>query len=112
MTGAGEFERQAQELGLSNLSRTGNRVSFDLDIPAGSFAGQSRRIGAEVPDDFPLVPPPGPHVSPPTVHTGGAVHASPFGSEWVYWSRPAHNWSSERSVRSWIRHVRSLFAQV
>ena len=112
MTGADEFERQARDLGLSDVVRAGNRVTFTLDIPDGSFAGETRRIGAEVPEDFPITAPPGPHINPATVHTGGAVHASSFGTDWAYWSRPAQNWVSNRSVQAWIRHVRSLFAQV
>lgn len=112
MTGVEEFERQAHVLGLPNIVVEGNWVLFDLEIPAGRFAGETRRVGAEVPVDFPDTPPPGPHVTPPTTHPAGAVHASARGSEWVYWSRPAPGWPADRSVKSWVRHVRSLFAQV
>lgn len=112
MTGPEEFERQARELGLQGVQRDGHRVVFELEIPAGSYAGQLRRIAAEVPEDFPLAAPPGPHVSPATVHTGGAVHVSSLGPAWTYWSRPAPSWAQDRSVKAWVRHVRSLFAQV
>ena len=112
MTGPEEFERQARALGLTGVRRAGNQVSFELDIPAGTFAGQTRTVGADVPADFPMTPPPGQHVTPPTVHTGGAVHGSSFGAGWVYWSRPIQRWAADRSLRAWVRHVRSLFAQV
>lgn len=112
MTGADEFERQALELGLPNVVAEGNWVLFDLELPAGRFAGETRRVAAEVPTDFPDNPPPGPHVTPPTTHPAGAVHTSPRGAEWVYWSRPAPGWPADRSVKAWVRHVRSLFAQV
>jgi hypothetical protein len=112
MTGPEEFERQALSLGLPAVARNGAQVSFELEIPDGSFAGQKRRVGAEVPGDFPVTPPGGPHINPATVHSAGAVHASSFGAGWVYWSRPVPSWATDRSLRAWLRHVRSLFAQV
>lgn len=112
MNVAESFAQEAAALGLDEVAVEGNWVKFNLTIPVGRFSGEVRRIAAEVPADFPLNPPPGPHVSPPTTHPAGAVHASPLGSEWVYWSRPAQGWATDRSVRAWVRHVRSLFAQV
>lgn len=112
MTAAEEFARQARELGLENVATEGEWVQFDLQIPVGRFAGETRRIAGQIPADFPLTPPPGPHVTPPTTHPAGAVHASPLGSEWVYWSRPAQGWAQERSAKAWVRHVRSLFGQI
>lgn len=112
MTGPDEFSRQAAALGLDGVRQEGHRVFFTIELPAGQYAGQSREICAEVPTDFPLTPPPGPHVRPATVHPAGAVQASPVGDDWIYWSRPAPNWATDRSVRAWVRHVRSLFAQL
>lgn len=111
-SGSVEFARQAEGLGLTGVEVNGSWVTFELPIPVGLHAGESRRIAAEVPADFPDTPPPGPHVSPATTHPAGAVHASPLGAQWVYWSRPAQGWAADRSVKAWIRHVRSLFAQV
>lgn len=112
MNGPEEFARQAEALGLTQVQLDGRWVYFDLPIPAGKHGGETRRIAAEVPADFPDTPPPGPHVSPATTHPAGAVHASLLGADWVYWSRPAQGWPSDRSVKAWVRHVRSLFAQV
>lgn len=112
MSGVETFAEEARSLGLSDVAIEGTWVKFDLSIPVGRFSGETRRIAAEVPLDFPLNPPPGPHVSPPTTHPAGAVHASPLGADWVYWSRPAQGWAADRSVKAWLRHVRSLFAQV
>lgn len=112
MIGADEFEAQVLSLGLEGIARDGDWVFFDLEVPDGALAGRTVRIAAQVPADFPDSPPPGPHVSPPLTHPAGAVHASPRGEEWVYWSRPAQGWVADRSVKAWIRHVRSLFAQV
>lgn len=111
-SGPAEFARQAERLGLAAVGIKGPWVRFDLPIPVGLHAGEIRRIAAEVPADFPDTPPTGPHVNPATTHPAGAVHASPLGPEWVYWSRPAQGWSTDRSVKAWVRHVRSLFAQV
>ena len=110
--GVAEFVRQARALGLASLEVDGDWVLFDLEIPAGKHAGEMRRIAAQVPADFPDTPPSGPHVTPATTHPAGAVHASPRGEGWVYWSRPIQGWSADRSARAWVRHVRSLFAQV
>lgn len=110
--GPAEFARQARNLGLTGVEVNGPWVLFDLVIPVGVHAGEIRRIAAEVPADFPDNPPPGPHVSPPTTHPAGAVHASSLGSQWVYWSRPAQGWAADRTGKAWVRHVRSLFAQV
>lgn len=112
MTGPAEFARQARALGLENVREEGGRVFFTVELPAGAYAGQTREICAEVPADFPVTPPPGPHVRPATVHPAGAVHASAVGPDWAYWSRPVPGWAADRSVRAWARHVRSLFAQL
>ncbi len=112
MTGPEEFARQAEALGLAEVRVEEGWLFFELPIHAGKHAGESRRIAAQVPVDFPDTPPPGPHVSPATTHPAGAVHASPLGSDWVYWSRPVQAWPADRSVKAWVRHVRSVFAQV
>lgn len=110
--GPAEFARQMRALGLGNVElRTDGWVLFDLLVPAGGHRGDVVRIGAQVPPDFPDTPPPGPHVSPPYTHPAGGVHGSPLGSEFLYWSRPAQQWQKDRSVRGWVRHVRSLFGQ-
>lgn len=111
MNGATEFARQAESLELANVEVREDWVLFDLDIPAGAHTGTTMRIGAQVPPDFPDNPPTGPHVHPCLTHPAGAVHASSLGQEWLYWSRPIQGWPVDRSVRAWIRHVRSLFAQ-
>lgn len=112
LQGAALFELEASALGLQGVARDGDRVLFTLVVPAGTLVGQERRIGVDVPPDFPLTPPPGPHVSPPTTHPAGAVHASALGPDFVYWSRPATKWAEDRSTRAWVRHVGSLLAQL
>jgi hypothetical protein len=110
--GPAEFARQARALGLENVElRADGWVLFDLLVPAGGHGGEVVRVGAQVPPDFPDNPPPGPHVRPPYTHPAGGVQGSPLGSEFMYWSRPAQQWQKDRSVRAWVRHVRSLFGQ-
>ncbi|MGV9272298.1 hypothetical protein [Streptomyces griseosporeus] len=90
----------------------GDFTVFEYTIEAGPRAGQSIRIGLQAPPDFPTTPPGGPHVSPRIGHPHGAVHPSGLGAEWEYWSRPAANWAADRSVRGYLRHLRTLFAQL
>ncbi len=89
-------------------------VVFDYVIEVGSRIGESVRIGLQAPGDWPLTPPPGPHVSPPLGHPDGNVHASPLGpqSEWQYWSRPADHWPADRTARAYMQFLRALFAKL
>jgi len=85
---------------------------FTYTVEVGSRVGQQIRVGLQVPGDWPLSPPPGPHVSPRIGHPHGAVSGSPLGGDWEYWSRPAQNWAADRSVRAYLRHLRTLFSQI
>ncbi|MEU6653334.1 hypothetical protein ABZ904_28840 [Streptomyces sp. NPDC046900] len=90
----------------------GEFVVFEYTIEAGPRAGTTVQIGLQAMQDFPVTPPGGPQVSPRLGHPHGAVHPSPLGGEWEYWSRPATNWAADRSVRGYLRHLRTLFAQL
>ncbi len=85
---------------------------FPYAVEVGTRAGQQVKIGLQIPGDWPLSPPPGPHVSPRLGHPHGAVNPSPLGPDWEYWSRPAHNWAADRSMRAYLRHLRTLFSQL
>lgn len=85
---------------------------FDYVVEVGPQAGENVQIGLQVPPDFTVTPPPGPHVSPPLNHPGGNVHPSPLGPDWRYWSRPMPDWAADRSVDAYLRHVRTLFSQL
>ena len=85
---------------------------FTYTIEIGSRAGHVVEVGLEVPGDWPMSPPPGPHLHPRLDHPHGAVHASPLGPDWAYWSRPAQQWPAERTIRGYLRHLRTLFAQI
>lgn len=93
-------------------ARQGDLAVFPYTIEVGSRAGQQVRIGLLIPADWPMTPPPGPHVSPRLGHPHGAVSGSALGDDWEYWSRPAQNWAADRSMRAYLRHLRTLFAQL
>jgi hypothetical protein len=90
----------------------GEFAVFPYTIEVGRRAGEQVTVGLLAPGDWPLSPPPGPHVSPRLGHPGGAVHASPLGADWEYWSRPVPDWAIDRSMRAYLRHLRTLFAQL
>lgn len=95
------------------IARDGNQyVVFAYTIEAGPRVGTEVRIGLHATPDFPVTPPSGPQVYPQIGHPDGAVHPSPLGDDWEYWSRPAINWAADRSVRGYLRHLRTLFAQL
>jgi hypothetical protein len=90
----------------------GEFAVFEYTVESGPRAGAVIRVGLQAPPDFPTTPPGGPQVSPQLGHPAGAVHPSPLGQGWEYWSRPAANWVTDRTVRGYLRHLRTLFAQL
>ena len=109
-TGAAGFLAALAASGHPAVEQNGIAV-FDYTIEVGTLAGKQVRIGLQIPGDWPLTPPPGPHVSPRLGHPGEAVGGSPLGDDWEYWSRPANLWPSDRSMRAYLRHLRKLFSQ-
>lgn len=95
------------------------RVKFTYVVELGPHAGREVIHGIEVPADFPLTPPAGPHVSPQIhggvavgdAHPKGGIHASPFGPDFEYWSRPFPNWNGQpvKSVGTYLAHLRRLW---
>jgi hypothetical protein len=109
--GADEFLAQLRAEGFDPTVLQGIAV-FAYTVEVGSLAGSEIDLGLAVPGDFPLTPPPGPHVSPRLGHPSGAVHASPLGADWEYWSRPHPSWpQTSQTVAAYMRHIRTLFAQ-
>jgi hypothetical protein len=112
-----EFVAQLRQLAYDVEEFDGNRVAFGYPVNGGRFAGQTIRLGFDVPGDFPATPPSGPHVSPRLlplqqggVHPSGGIHESPFGPDWEYWSRPLQHWpQTKRTVRDVMAHVHHLF---
>jgi len=112
-----DFAGQLRALGFAVEDMGNGRLCFEYLPPLGRLAGQRFRIGYEAPGDFPLTPPPGPHVSPRVhpnqsggEHPTGGIHDSPFGADWQYWSRPMQHWpETSRSARDVIAHLHHLF---
>jgi|SRR5215468_1742648 len=112
-----DFLMGLRALGYGATEIAPGRVVFPYTIESGKFAGREIRLGFDVPADFNLTTPSGPHVSPRLLphqsggtHPNGGVHDSPFGSDWQYWSRPVSHWGrTAKTVKDVMAHVRHLF---
>jgi hypothetical protein len=124
LLGPAAFAHGLAEAGytVTVLSSHPDHLYFDYVVSSGTKAGTTVKIGVIVPQDFPEVPPGGPHVSPHVfpINTGGshpygAIHESadfsgPLGEPWQYWSRPFRDWSSGRkTVAAYLSHIWRLW---
>jgi len=117
-----DFISQLQALHYTVQEPAPGFVSFEYEIPVGKFQGQKVEIGLEVTNSFPLNPPPGPHFSPHLLpvtggggsHPYGAIHNSPLGPNWQYWSRPfVNHWNhTDKTVKTYLAHIRNLLATI
>jgi hypothetical protein len=123
-----DFLAQLRALGYEPELRSNEFVLVDYEVEVGKHIGEQVKIGLQVPADWPISPPSGPFVSPrllPLNPSNGrgrpwdAVHAAhgrglddPAGV-WEYWSRPFTAWPrTDRSVKAYLRHLRTLFAEI
>lgn len=113
-----DFIDQLMQFGYEVELAGDNRVIIAYTVDVGRFDGQAIKLGFEVPNDFPMTPPGGPHVSPRLLPINkdasyplGRIHESPsFGPNWEYWSRPYNDWNqTNRTVRTYLSHIRRLF---
>ena len=87
MFGKDAFIQGLQELGCAAEDLGANRVAFPYTIKEGRFKDRVIKLGIEVPADFNVTCPTGPHISPGLipVNPNGAGNdraaASPFGEE-------------------------------
>jgi len=117
-----DFINQLQALGYHVQELANDFLSFEFDIPVGKFYGQRVHIALQIHDNFPMNPPPGPHFKPHLLpvtggggsHPLGAIHTSPLGTEWQYWSRPfSSHWNTtDRTVRTYLAHIKNLLATI
>jgi hypothetical protein len=103
---------------VENLSET--RVAISYTPFEGRLKGQIIKVGFEVPPDFEMTPPTGPHISPAllTINQDAPSHPervaiSPFGDVWQYLSRPFKSrngdWKdSSRTVKEYMRFVEDV----
>jgi len=125
-TGIEYFISGLKTLGYAptHLPCRSDHVIFDYTVETGSHAGKKVRLGLVVPQDFPLTPPGGPHVSPHIhrinpqgTHPNGKIHEShsrPFceeaGGAWQYWSRPYPDWAkTKKTVAVYMSHIWRLW---
>jgi hypothetical protein len=112
-----EFVKECEKIGLVVQNQNNRHVIIAYTVPCGRFIGQEIRLGLEIPTDFPLTPPSGPHISPHLLPMNSSapghperVAESPFGSDWQYWSRPFREWpNTARTVKAYMAHIRHLF---
>ena len=117
-----DFINQLQALGFNVQEPAPNFIGFDYEIPVGKFSGQIVSIAFQFDDAFPMNPPSGgPHFKPLLLpktggggaHPFGAIHDSPLGSEWEYWSRPFKDWNkTDKTAKVYMAHIRNLLATI
>lgn len=119
MVGKEVFIYGLQELGYTAEDLDANRIAFQYTIKDGRFKDRAIKVGIEVPADFNVTCPTGPHISPELIpiKPNGAGNdraaTSPFGSEWQYLSRPFRDqqqgWNrTSRDVKAYLHHVRQI----
>jgi hypothetical protein len=114
------FSEGLAELGYAVEDRGDNRVAFKYLVGAGRFKDREISVGIDVPADFNVTCPTGPHISPrliPINPSGAgndrATESPTFGPEWQYLSRPfldqQEGWNrTKRDVKSYIRHIKHI----
>jgi hypothetical protein len=124
MFGKEAFKAGLQDLGYAVEDRDETRLTFSYIIGAGRFNGREIRIGLEVPADFNVTCPTGPHLSPRLIPINGngagndrAVESPSFGPDWEYLSRPFGDQQSgwgrtNRTVKGYLRHVKRIVEQL
>jgi hypothetical protein len=119
MFGKSAFIQGLRDLGYDPEDQCDNRVAFNYTIKEGRFKDRSIKIGIEVPADFSVTCPTGPHISPCLIpmNPNGASNdrsaVSSFGAEWQYLSRPFRDqqegWNrTKRDVKAYLHHVRQI----
>jgi hypothetical protein len=117
-----DFVNELQALGYIVQEPAPDFLSIEFKIPVGRFRGQKVTMALQVSDSFPICPPTGPHFKPHLLpitggigyHPYGAIHNSPLGVEWQYWSRPftAHWNNTSKTVKTYLAHINNLFATI
>ena len=113
-----DFINELKALGYNLQEPDSNRVVFELEVPIGKNIGKKIIIGFEVPPDYPMNCPSGPHFKSGSlldwVEPPNNIHESaPFGEGWRYWSRPFPDWNRiERSAKNYLSHVKNLLANI
>ncbi len=106
---------QAGGLRLAELRRVDGQpftfaIYVDVGVDVGRHGGtRLEQLAVPFPDD-PMLPPPGLHTRPHLDMIGkNAVHPSPLGPDWAYWSRPIPNYSPAASTPRILSHIQTVF---
>ena len=113
-----KFKDGLIKLGYDVKDISDTKVAFDYEIKDGKYKERKIKLGFEVPPDFELTPPTGPHLTPRFLPMNPAapnhperVADSSFGQDWQYLSRPFPNWvSTNKSVGVYMHYVDQLLA--
>lgn len=128
VTGVGAFVDGLRAMGYDPkaVKNRFDHIVIDYVVQSGRYTGRSVRLGFVVPQDFPVITPTGPHVSPrihpahPASDIGhplGGIHESQsaafqqdIGGEWQYWSRPYPGWvASKKTAAAYMSHIYQLW---
>ena len=109
-----KFKEGLEALGYTVELQDPDRVIIPYVIAEGRFANQQIKLGFQVPQDFEMTCPGGPHISPRLIPNSGApdhsraADSGPFGSEWQYLSRPFEQWAHKRTVKRYMEYMAHL----
>lgn len=115
-----KFVTGLKELGYSVEILSETRVAIPYIPFEGKLKGQQLKVGLEIPPDFEISVPTGPHITPPllTINKNANTHPekvlpSPFGTEWQYLSRPypekGGGWkNTKRTVGVYMHYVEEI----
>jgi len=113
--GRDTFKEGLETLGYAVELQDPDKAIISYVVADGRFAGQQIKIGFQVPQDFPMTPPGGPHISPRLIpiNAGAPDHSraadsAPFGSDWEYLSRPFTQWARKRTIKRYMEYVEWL----
>ncbi len=116
LQGADRFAAELQALGFKPQREGDQAVWFRYVVENGPRRGTRTDLGFVVPANFPVEPPHGPNYRPAILRGSGLPGVHPgheLGPEWDHWSRPHPTWaSSDRTVRAYMRHIRTLHEQL
>ncbi|MBY0482418.1 MAG: hypothetical protein K2Q21_13755 [Chitinophagaceae bacterium] len=109
-----DFVKELKALGYLVQEPDAQRVFFEYEVPVGKNVGKKLMLGFEIGDNYPMDCPSGPHFQSLGVagwsEPPNNIHASPFGSDWRYWSRPfALHWNtSDKKAKTYLAHIKNL----
>jgi hypothetical protein len=113
--GTDTFKEGLAALGYTVELKDQDKLMTQFVVAGGRFKERQVKLGFQVPPDFEINPPGGPHISPrlipinPNAEDHSRAAESPFGPEWEYLSRPfPSQWARKRTVKRYMEWVSEL----